>query len=79
MNDCHIQNNVVDLLFFSRDTVRLSQPCGEDFRAGVGYPGKGSINCIGAARMTFLSLLLVSACTTLRGDKGDVRSPWQSG
>ena len=41
------------LLFFSRDTVRLSQRCGEDFRAGVGYPGKGSINCIGAARMTF--------------------------
>ena len=67
------------MLFFSRDTLGLSQPCGEDFRAGVGYPGKGSINCIGAARVTFLSLLLVSACTTLCCDKGDVRSLWQSG
>ena len=67
------------LLFFSRDTVGLSRPSGEDFRAGVGYSDKGSINCIGAARMTFLSLLLVSACTTLCCDKGDVRSLWQSG
>ena len=51
---------------------RLSQPCGEDFREGVGYPGKESINCIGAAWMTFLSLLLVSACTTLCGPRGRV-------
>ena len=42
------------VLFFPRDNVRLSQPSGEDFRPGVGYPGKGSINCIGAARMTYI-------------------------
>ena len=42
------------VLFFRRDNIRLSQPSGEDFRAGVGYPGKGSINCIGAARMAYI-------------------------
>ena len=42
------------ILFFGRDNVRLSQLSGEDFRAGVGYPGKGSINCTGAAMMTYI-------------------------
>ena len=49
-----VKGNFCLFVFFRCDNVRLSQPSGEDFRAGVGYPGKGSINCTGAARMTYI-------------------------